>query len=83
MTAREDWDATFIPGTDVLANKLGITDADALAAAEYTITAHREAMIVDGRTRSPAPTTPSICTPSTPRCSPRSTSGPAFHALIH
>ncbi|WP_231499048.1 Fic/DOC family protein, partial [Gordonia alkanivorans] len=48
MTAQEDWDATFIPGTTVLANKLGITDADTLAAAEYTITAHREAMIVDG-----------------------------------
>ncbi|MCK8615332.1 Fic/DOC family protein [Gordonia sp. C13] len=48
MTAQDDWDATFIPGTTVLANKLGITDADALAAAEYTITAHREAMIVDG-----------------------------------
>lgn len=49
MTAQDDWDATFIPGTSVLANKLGITDPDALAAAEYTITAHREAMIVDGQ----------------------------------
>ncbi|GAC69572.1 Fic/DOC family protein [Gordonia soli] len=49
MTAQDDWAATFIPGTTVLANKLGITDPDALAAAEYTITAHREAMIVDGR----------------------------------
>lgn len=49
MTAQEDWEATFIPGTTVLANKLGITDPDALAAAEYTITAHREAMIVDGQ----------------------------------
>lgn len=49
MTAQDDWDATFIPGTAVLANKLGITDSDALAAAEYTITAHREAMIVDGQ----------------------------------
>lgn len=48
MTAQDDWDATFIPGTTVLANKLGITDPDALAAAEYTITAHREAMIADG-----------------------------------
>lgn len=49
MTAQEDWDATFISGTTVLANKLGLTDGHALATAEYTITAHREAMIVDGR----------------------------------
>ena len=49
MTAQDDWDATFIPGTSVLANKLGLTDPDALAVAEYSITANREAMIVDGR----------------------------------
>ena len=36
MTAQDDWDATFIPGTTVLANKLGITDPDALAAALRT-----------------------------------------------
>lgn len=49
MSARDEWEATFIPGTTVLANNLGLTDADELAAAEYRLTAARERRIADGR----------------------------------
>lgn len=49
MSPRDDWEATFIPGTDVLANKLGLTDTDELNAAEYRIAADRQARIADGR----------------------------------
>ena len=49
MSSRDDWEATFIPGTSVLANKLGLVDADKLAAAEYGIAAARETRIADGR----------------------------------
>ena len=49
MTTPSDWDSTFIPGTDVLANKLGITDPATLRQREYTLTADIETQILDGQ----------------------------------
>ena len=37
-----DWEATFIPGTTVLANKLGITNAAELAEVEYQLAGERQ-----------------------------------------
>ncbi|GAA1482360.1 hypothetical protein GCM10009624_28000 [Gordonia sinesedis] len=49
MSSRDAWDATFIPGTDVLANKLGLTDGAALREVEYRLGAVRQQRIADGR----------------------------------
>ena len=45
---RSDWDSTFIPGTGVLANKLGIDDPDRLRHVEYRLTAVAERQILAG-----------------------------------
>ena len=42
------WDDYFWPGTTVLANKLGITDAGKLAAAEHVLTSAAVRDILDG-----------------------------------
>lgn len=43
-----DFEATFIPGTNVLANKLGISNPDDLAQVEYQYTAERQREIENG-----------------------------------
>lgn len=48
MGHREDWLATFIPGTGVLANRLGITDADVLREYEAAIALAQEHRIMRG-----------------------------------
>ncbi|MGC4933252.1 Fic/DOC family protein [Gordonia sp. DT30] len=46
---RSDWDATFIPGSHVLANKLGIDDPDQLEQLEYGLTATAERQVLRGQ----------------------------------
>jgi cell filamentation protein len=52
--ARAAWEATFIPGTYILANKLGITDARQLQRAEFELATDAELRVLDGSTRIPA-----------------------------
>ena len=48
--ARAEWEATFIPGTYILANSLGITDARQLQRAEFVLACDAELRILDGST---------------------------------
>lgn len=52
MAPIKAWDDYFIPGTEVLANKLGLTDPDALQAYESAITAARITDLVKYRIHS-------------------------------
>ena len=52
--ARAAWEATFIPGTYILANSLGITDARQLQRAEFELSADAELRILDGSLQIPA-----------------------------
>ncbi|MCF8589092.1 Fic/DOC family protein [Gordonia liuliyuniae] len=47
-SSHADWDATFIPGTHILANKLDITDPSTLAETEYAISSIAQGEIEDG-----------------------------------
>ncbi len=54
MARHYEWDDYFWPGTTVLANTLGVTDAGALLRVEYLYAAQRQQEITDGHLAVPA-----------------------------
>ena len=53
MARHYEWEDYFWPGTTVLANKLGVTDAGGLRRVEYLYAAQRQQEITDGHVAVP------------------------------